>query len=217
MHQAAVWLRPELPQLLSWDLGPAKRMCRRRPLSANRCSIVHLRPSGSGCSALHPRPLPHLLAAPQAVTNVDKGRSKKRHEVGVRLPDDPGAQEGSELVTASPLATAVHGSPVCSTTPLHTLSPALPPSPPPGAVAMAILEQLDRPLLCSTAGGEADADGGPLAPDAAVLMDRFGPQGLDFVVDAGPRTAEGSTVIDCTGGEPVVVRRGKGDTSWLEE
>lgn len=34
-----------------------------------------------------------LLASkelPKALTNVDKGRSKKRHEVGVRLPDDPG-------------------------------------------------------------------------------------------------------------------------------
>lgn len=124
-----------------------------------------------------PGPYTFILLAskemPKALTNVDKGRSKKRHEVGVRLPGDP--------------------------------------------VAMAILEQLDRPLLCTTAGGEGDEDGGPLAPDAAVLMDRYGPQGLDFVVDAGPRPAEGSTVIDCTGSEPVVVRHGKGDTSWLED
>lgn len=85
-------------------------------------------------------------------------------------------------------------------------------------MAQAILQQLDRPLLCSTAGGGGggEDDEGPLAPDAAVLMDRYGPQGLDFVVDAGPRPAEGSTVIDCTGGEPAVVRQGKGDTSWLE-
>ncbi len=33
---------------------------------------------------------------PQAVTNVDKGRSKKRHEVGVRLPGDPGASVSAQ-------------------------------------------------------------------------------------------------------------------------
>ena len=97
------------------------------------------------------------------------------------------------------------------------LTHTLPRSVAPFTVAQAILQQLDRPLLCTTAGGEGAEDDGPLAPDAAVLMDRYGPQGLDFVVDAGPRPAEGSTVIDCTGGEPVVVRRGKGDASWLEE
>ena len=108
---------------------------------------------------------------------------------------------------------------VCSMACISQVFKALPtlPAPPRAAVAMAILEQLDRPLLCTTAGGEGDEDGGPLAPDAAVLMDRYGPQGLDFVVDAGPRPAEGSTVIDCTGSEPVVVRHGKGDTSWLED
>lgn len=84
-------------------------------------------------------------------------------------------------------------------------------------MAQAILQQLDRPLLCSTAGaGGEEGEDGVLGPDAAVLMDRYGNQGLDFVVDAGPRPAQGSTVIDCTGAEPVVVRHGKGDVSWLE-
>lgn len=122
-----------------------------------------------------PGPFTFILHAskelPKALTNVDKGRSKKRHEVGVRLPDDP--------------------------------------------VAQAILQQLDRPLLCSTAGSPEDDHAGGLAPDAAVLMDRYGPAGLDFVVDGGPRLAEGSTVVDCTGVEPVVVRRGKGDPALL--
>lgn len=81
-------------------------------------------------------------------------------------------------------------------------------------MAQAILQQLDRPLLCSTAGSPEDDPSG-FAPDAAVLMDRYGPAGLDFVVDAGPRLAEGSTVIDCTGAEPTVVRRGKGDPALL--
>ena len=38
------------------------------------------------------RMLTSLALPPQALTNVDKGRSKKRHEVGVRLPGDPGVQ-----------------------------------------------------------------------------------------------------------------------------
>lgn len=122
-----------------------------------------------------PGPYTFILLAskelPKALTNVDKGRSKKRHEVGVRLPDDP--------------------------------------------VAQAILQQLDRPLLCSTASSPGDDDAGGFGPDAAVLMDRFGPAGLDFVVDVGPRLAEGSTVIDCTGPEPEVVRQGKGDPALL--
>jgi tRNA A37 threonylcarbamoyladenosine synthetase subunit TsaC/SUA5/YrdC len=86
----------------------------------------------------------------------------------------------------------------------------------PPAVAQAILQQLERPLLCSTAAAVDGSDDGVLAPDAALLMDRYGPWGLDFVVDTGPRVAQGSTVIDCTGAEPVVVRQGSGDASWLE-
>lgn len=83
-------------------------------------------------------------------------------------------------------------------------------------MAQAILQQLERPLLCSTAGGEGDEESGGYGPDAAVLMDRYGPAGLDFIVDAGQRITEGTTVIDCTGVEPVVLRRGKGDPSFLE-
>lgn len=81
-------------------------------------------------------------------------------------------------------------------------------------MAQAILQQLDRPLLCSTAATGLEGDG-VLSPDAAALLDRYGPAGLGFVVDAGPRVAEGSTVIDCTGPQPVVLRQGKGDTAFL--
>ena len=78
-----------------------------------------------------------------------------------------------------------------------------------------ILQQLDRPLLCSTAkGGDDDDEGGAgLVPDAAVLLDLYAPRGLDFVVDAGPRAAENSTVIDLSGPEAVLVRQGAGDAS----
>jgi tRNA threonylcarbamoyl adenosine modification protein (Sua5/YciO/YrdC/YwlC family) len=85
-------------------------------------------------------------------------------------------------------------------------------------VCQALLERLDRPLLCSTVKlGADDGDDGVFSPDAAVIADAYGPRGLSFVVDAGRRVAEASTVIDLSGGIPVLVRQGKGDASWLEE
>ena len=96
----------------------------------------------------------------------------------------------------------------------HRTAPAASPSAQLPAVAQAILEQLDRPLLCSTAGGGGEGEG---AADAATLMDRYGPLGLDFVVDAGPRTGGDTTVVDCTGAAPVVRREGAGDAAWLED
>ncbi len=49
----------------------------------------------------------------------------------------------------------------------------------------AMLEQLERPLLCSSIR-PADQLSGAL-PDAALLLDEFGPRGLDFVIDDGRR------------------------------
>lgn len=42
---------------------------------------------------------------------------------------------------------------------------------------------MDRPLLCSSAHVEELDD--MEVPEAAILMDRFANQGIDFVVDAG--------------------------------
>jgi tRNA threonylcarbamoyl adenosine modification protein (Sua5/YciO/YrdC/YwlC family) len=78
----------------------------------------------------------------------------------------------------------------------------------------AVLAQLERPLLCSTARVEGVE--GLTIPDAAVMADFYGPRGLAFIVDAGRRAAEPSTVVDLSGGEAVLVRQGKGDTSWLD-
>jgi tRNA A37 threonylcarbamoyladenosine synthetase subunit TsaC/SUA5/YrdC len=41
-------------------------------------------------------------------------------------------------------------------------------------------------------------------------------KGVDFIVDVGPRVATQSTVVDMTGGEPEVLRQGKGDASAFE-
>jgi tRNA threonylcarbamoyl adenosine modification protein (Sua5/YciO/YrdC/YwlC family) len=73
-------------------------------------------------------------------------------------------------------------------------------------VAHALLEELGEPLLSATLllPGETL----PLS-DAAQIRARLEHQ-LDLVVDAGGSGVEPSTVIDLTGPEPVVVRRGKG-------
>eukprot|EP00887_Chlorella_sp_A99_P001530 scaffold8.g1530.t1 len=83
---------------------------------------------------------------------------------------------------------------------------------PDNPLCQALLAQLDCPLLCSSAKA-ADAQAGLLDP--AQLLDIYGPRGLDFVVDAGPRVAEDSTVVDMTTGAPALVRRGKG--TWEED
>lgn len=51
----------------------------------------------------------------------------------------------------------------------------------------AVLEQLERPLLCSSIRPEDQLSGA--LPDAAVLLDEFGPRGLDFVVDDGRKAS----------------------------
>lgn len=86
---------------------------------------------------------------------------------------------------------------------------------PDDVVCQTILQQLDRPLLCTTATVEDESTNG-MSPDAAILADVYGPRGLAFVVDVGPRLVEPSTVLDLSGAETVLVRQGKGDTSWLE-
>lgn len=82
-------------------------------------------------------------------------------------------------------------------------------------VCQAILERLERPLLCTTATMSAD-DG---LAEAALLADEYSSQGLSFVVDVGARINEPSTVVDLTSSAdgPVVVREGKGRVDLLEQ
>ena len=53
------------------------------------------------------------------------------------------------------------------------------------------------------------------AATPAAIADTFGKR-LDFVVDAGERLAEPSTVIDFSEQEPVILRVGKGDVTPFE-
>lgn len=49
----------------------------------------------------------------------------------------------------------------------------------------AVLSQLERPLLCTSAHVEEQDQ--LEIPEAAMLMDLYAGQGLDFVVDSGQR------------------------------
>jgi len=78
-------------------------------------------------------------------------------------------------------------------------------------VARALLEELDGPLLSATAMLPGDA----MPPnDAQEIRQRLERQ-LDLVLDSGPCGTEPTTIIDLTGEEMVVLRKGKGDLSAL--
>lgn len=74
------------------------------------------------------------------------------------------------------------------------------------AVAHALLDELQEPMLSATLTLPGDAL--PLA-DAQEIVERLH-RDVDLVIDSGPCGTEPSTIIDLTGTEPTVVRRGKG-------
>lgn len=73
-------------------------------------------------------------------------------------------------------------------------------------VAEALLAELDEPMLSATLSVPGDAT--PLS-DPEEIRARLEHQ-LDLVLDAGSCGTEPSTIIDLSGREPVVLRRGKG-------
>jgi len=81
---------------------------------------------------------------------------------------------------------------------------------PDSPVANALVRQLAHPVISTSA---ATPDGEVLI-DARDIKEQLG-HGLDLILDGGYKANEPSTVIDLTGPEPVVVRRGKGDVSDL--
>ena len=75
------------------------------------------------------------------------------------------------------------------------------------AVAQALLEELDEPMLSMTLSLPGDEE--PLG-QGWEIRDRLEHQ-LDLVIDAGSCSIEMTTVIDLTAAEPKLIRRGKGD------
>ena len=78
-------------------------------------------------------------------------------------------------------------------------------------IAQSIVETLGHPILSSSLRlSEAE-----LYDDPGELHDHYESQ-VDAVVDGGVIYAENSTIIDFSGGDPVIARRGKGGVDWLE-
>jgi len=80
---------------------------------------------------------------------------------------------------------------------------------PDNAIAMAIVKELGRPILSASLPGEMVED----YTNPEVMYENFNKL-VDFVIDGGPGGTMPSTIIDCTGDEPVVTREGLG--KWEE-
>jgi tRNA threonylcarbamoyl adenosine modification protein (Sua5/YciO/YrdC/YwlC family) len=79
-------------------------------------------------------------------------------------------------------------------------------------IVMSIIAQLDRPLIATSLH---DLDSIREYPtDPTEIADQW-EQVVDVVVDGGFGHLIPSTIIDCTGDEPVVTREGAGDSSIL--
>lgn len=75
---------------------------------------------------------------------------------------------------------------------------------PDNAVARAVVEALDRAVT----GTSANLSGGPDPVSADDVRAQIGDR-IDLILDAGPCAhGVGSTIVDCTGEEPVILRQG---------
>ena len=75
------------------------------------------------------------------------------------------------------------------------------------AVPLALVRELGRPIISSTAARH----GADAPPDPREIDIEF--KALALVLDGGPGGIEATSVVDLTGPEPVVVRKGAGDVS----
>lgn len=76
---------------------------------------------------------------------------------------------------------------------------------PDNVIAATIVEQLGHPILSTTLPGELVEE----YTDPDEIQARFG-ELVDIVIDGGPGGMIPSTVVDCTGEEPEVIRKGLG-------
>ena len=78
-------------------------------------------------------------------------------------------------------------------------------------ITLAIVEMLGHPILSSSLRISEDQ----LYDDPHEIHDHFKKR-VDAVVDGGSIFAKHSTIIDFRQGEPILLRQGKGNSSWLE-
>ncbi len=80
-------------------------------------------------------------------------------------------------------------------------------------VPLQIVKQLGNPIMTTSVHHEDEILDYLTDPDE--IYERFSNL-VDIVIDSGHGGLIPSTVVDCTGDEPVVIREGLGDTGWLE-
>ena len=73
-------------------------------------------------------------------------------------------------------------------------------------IAMAIINELGRPILSASLPGEMVED----YTDPEVMYENFRNE-VDYVVDGGIGGTIPSTIVDFTGGEPILIRQGLGE------
>jgi tRNA threonylcarbamoyl adenosine modification protein (Sua5/YciO/YrdC/YwlC family) len=78
---------------------------------------------------------------------------------------------------------------------------------PENRIAHALLEELGQPLLGTTLQLPGDAE---MLNDAELIRERL-QKSIELTIDGGACSLEPTTVIDLTGDEPVLMRRGRGD------
>ena len=86
---------------------------------------------------------------------------------------------------------------------------------PANPICNAIIESLGMPLIGTSVRTLDDERETEYLTDPELINELFGRQ-VDVVVDGGIGEDSPSTVIDCSGGNMEVVRRGKGDVDELE-
>ena len=83
---------------------------------------------------------------------------------------------------------------------------------PDNAISQALLKELGHPIVTTSV----------TRPDESLYnhpedIDQMFGKALDLVIDGGSIVAEHSSIIDLTGEDPIVVRKGKGDLSFIGE
>jgi tRNA threonylcarbamoyl adenosine modification protein (Sua5/YciO/YrdC/YwlC family) len=84
---------------------------------------------------------------------------------------------------------------------------------PQSPVCAALLSELGHPVISTTVARAVDGEAA-YTNDPDEIVQLFG-RSIDVFLDAGLLEGEPSSIIDLTGNEPVIVRRGAGDLSWL--
>ena len=80
---------------------------------------------------------------------------------------------------------------------------------PDNRIAQAIVKELGRPILSASLPGELVED----YTDPEVMYENFMNE-VDIIIDGGAGGTVPSTIVDCTGTEPIVTREGLGE--WRE-